>query len=191
MSNQEKKPSLSLLPKSGLWEAAAALTYGRDKHGRYAWKQGSHNLTELLDKALRHITQFADGEDYCSESKLLHLGSAAADLLIAIDVYHNQKHLDDRFETNKTLADVPAKTDFVDGVWTRYAKESIALAKQMQEPRTVAIPDYDIDSDNNTGGFLMLHLKSGMIIVKRDGSMTPVITDGTFAVPDGARIEWN
>ena len=94
MANKEKKPKLSLLPKAALWEAGKAFTFGQEKHGKYSWKENSHTLTECLDKTLRHVTQFLDGEDYDEESKCLHLGSALADLMIAVDLYTNNKEAD-------------------------------------------------------------------------------------------------
>jgi dUTP pyrophosphatase len=96
----EGKPRLSLIPKSATWAAAEAFTYGANKHSAYSWKQGSHTVTQMLDKALRHITLFQDGIDYDKESSLLHLGHALADIAICVDLFTNYSHLDDRFKRN-------------------------------------------------------------------------------------------
>lgn len=99
----EKKPRISLIPRSAIWATAEAFTYGASKHGDFSWKENSHTLTQMLDKALRHISQFSDGQDFDDDSKLLHLGSACADLCIAIDIFTNYKGLDDRFKKQEDL----------------------------------------------------------------------------------------
>jgi len=115
MSNKENKPRLSLIPKEALWSMGEAFTFGEVKHGTYSWRNDSHTLTEILDKAMRHIVQFSNGENVDEQSKVLHLGSALADLAIAVDLFYNSKHLDDRFKgsSKETKEEVQEDVDVI------------------------------------------------------------------------------
>lgn len=90
------KPRLSLIPKAALYECAAAMTAGADRYGLHNYRKGLP-VHALLDGALRHIAQFADGEDRDEETKSHHLGNAMANLAMAIWMHENKPELDDRF----------------------------------------------------------------------------------------------
>lgn len=93
----EGKPKLSLVPKSAIWGAAEALTYGMQKHGKYSFKENGFPYTDLADKVLRHMTEWLDGNDFDKETGFHQLHHAIADLAILIDVVHNNPQQDDRF----------------------------------------------------------------------------------------------
>lgn len=95
--NNPNKPRLSLIPKEALWQMAGALTYGEKHYGTYNWKKGI-NVTVLLDGALRHISQFLDGEDIDAGSNNPHLGNAMANLAMAIQLLKDMPDRDDRFK---------------------------------------------------------------------------------------------
>ncbi len=84
VKNDKQKPDLSILPLSFLTEVAKAMSYGANKYGRDNYKQGME-VTRFLSAALRHIYQYLEGEDIDSESGNLHLGHAAASILMAIE----------------------------------------------------------------------------------------------------------
>lgn len=112
----EGKPKLSLVPKSAIWGAAEALTYGMQKHGKYSFKENGFPYTDLADKVLRHMTEWLDGNDFDKETGFHQLHHAIADLAILIDVVHNNPQQDDRFhrsisddgftEIDETLVDM-------------------------------------------------------------------------------------
>lgn len=97
----EGKPKLSLVPKSAIWGAAEALTYGMQKHGKYSFKENGFPYTDLADKVLRHMTEWLDGNDFDKETGFHQLHHAIADLAILIDVVNNNSHQDDRFKKKK------------------------------------------------------------------------------------------
>lgn len=98
----EGKPKLSLVPKSAIWGAAEALTYGMQKHGKYSFKEQGFPYTDLADKVLRHMTEWLDGNDFDKETGFHQLHHAIADLAILIDVVHNNPQQDDRFHRRKS-----------------------------------------------------------------------------------------
>ncbi len=95
-----EKPRLSLIPKEALWALGKALTYGEVHYGTHNWRKGI-KISYLLDGALRHINEFNDGEDIDVKSQNLHLGNAMANLAMAIELYYNNKEMDDRFKRGK------------------------------------------------------------------------------------------
>lgn len=96
----DKKPRLSLIPREALWALGSALTYGEKHYGTHNWKNGI-KISYLLDGAMRHITQFTDGEDYDKDSKVHHLGAAMANLSFAITLHLTKPIWDDRHKGKK------------------------------------------------------------------------------------------
>lgn len=94
--NNPNKPTLSLIPKEALFEVGKALNYGAGHYGAHNWRKGLP-VSVLLDAALRHIVQFADGEKYDQESKSHHLASAIANLSFAIWTEQHKPEMDDRW----------------------------------------------------------------------------------------------
>ena len=60
--NDQAKPDLSLIPTDALWDIGRAFTYGKDKYGRHNFREGIE-VSRLLAAAMRHITQYNEGED--------------------------------------------------------------------------------------------------------------------------------
>lgn len=92
------KPRLSLIPKEALWELGKALTTGEKRYGSQNWR-GGIPLSILVDAAMRHMTQFIDGEDVDQQSQTHHLGCALANLSFAISLHKNNPECDDRYKT--------------------------------------------------------------------------------------------
>jgi len=115
--DNKNKPRLSLIPKSALYALGDAMTYGEKKYDAHNWRKGIP-LSYLLDAALRHIQQFNDGENYDEESKAHHLGSAMANLAMAIEMHLTNPDADDRYNkkqditvlTEEHLAEIARKT---------------------------------------------------------------------------------
>lgn len=95
-----EKPALAYIPKTALYEEGKAFVYGARKYEAWNYRNGIA-VTRTLSAALRHVYQFLDGEDVDDESGATHLGSARANLAMAIDTLTNHPGLDDRFKGKK------------------------------------------------------------------------------------------
>ena len=95
-----EKPDLSLIPKDAVWEIAKAFTYGGKKYGRHNFREGLH-ISRLLAAAMRHITQYNEGEDLDEESGNNHLAHAGAAICMAIFMHYNKPEMDDRWKNTK------------------------------------------------------------------------------------------
>ena len=94
--NDSNKPAISLIPKDFLEETAAVFTFGAAKYGKHNFKQGIE-ISRTIDAAFRHLLAFNEGQDLDSESKLSHLGHAAASIAMTIYNLKNNPQLDDRY----------------------------------------------------------------------------------------------
>lgn len=90
------KPRLSLIPKSALYEMGKAYTWGEKHYGSHNWR--GLKITFLLDAAMRHISEFNDGENYDERTGCHHLGNAMANLSMAIEIFNENKEADDRWK---------------------------------------------------------------------------------------------
>ena len=89
------KPDLSLVPREPLWELARVLMAGEKKYGRWNWQKGI-DINRLTAAAMRHITQFNDGENIDDETKTSHLMNACANLFFAYWMLHNKPEHDNQ-----------------------------------------------------------------------------------------------
>lgn len=92
-----QKPRLSLMPMEAMYDVGDALTYGETHYGTSNWKKGIP-VSYLIDAALRHLLQFASGEDLDKDSKCPHLGSAMANISFASWMMRHKKKMDDRMK---------------------------------------------------------------------------------------------
>ena len=93
------KPPLSLIPKSALYAEARVMAKGRDKYGAHNWREGM-NWSRVIDACMRHLQEFADGNDYDTGeggSGELHLANARCDLAFLIEYYEKRLGVDDRY----------------------------------------------------------------------------------------------
>jgi hypothetical protein len=94
------KPPLSLIPRLGLWAVGRVMGKGKVKYGAHNWR-GGMDWSRLLDAAQRHITAFADGEDFDDGeggTNELHLANAICCLLFLIEYYYRKIGNDDRYK---------------------------------------------------------------------------------------------
>lgn len=89
------KAPLSLIPRSALIEEAHVLAYGAGKYDLHNWRKGME-WSRLCDAILRHVTSFADGEDFDQESGLHHLAHARASCGFLIEYMESHPELDNR-----------------------------------------------------------------------------------------------
>ena len=158
MTDKKNKPRLSLIPNEALFQMGSALTYGEDKYGTFNFKKGI-KLSYLLDAAMRHISQFNNGEDNDLESGHSHLGHALANLAMCIDTHKNLPMFDDRYKAN---AQQPSKTGEV-------------LLPEVKVQTT----EMTIEED------AMMYIQAGATLYKLDGRIFNVDTAATFPVREG------
>lgn len=94
------KPDPTLICKDALWGISKAFSYGAKKYGRNNYKQGIE-MTRLLAAAMRHISQYNEGEDIDEESGNNHLFHAGAAICMAIYMHCNRPEMDDRYKNDK------------------------------------------------------------------------------------------
>lgn len=96
IKHDQGKPPLSLIPKESLWEIGRVLEFGAKKYSPYNWRKG-FDYSRLISAAMRHISQFNDGEDIDSETKLSHLAHAICCLMFLLEQQKLQYGNDDRY----------------------------------------------------------------------------------------------
>jgi hypothetical protein len=124
--NDSTKADLSLIPLVALEQMARAFMFGEKRYGRYNYTAGfdSHRL---IAAAMRHISQWQNGEDQDSESGASHLGHALASLAMLLHTMALGTNKDTRL--GKT---VPASTSgqmLVPGVCEVDEKGGVYLTK--------------------------------------------------------------
>lgn len=77
------KPRLDLLPSEALEAVAGVLAYGASKYSEFNWRKGML-WRKLLGSTLRHLFQWARGQDLDAESGLNHLAHASCDALMLL-----------------------------------------------------------------------------------------------------------
>lgn len=97
-----KKPPMSLVPPSAIVHIAKCMEDGAIKRSPYNWRKTQVSATQLLDKVLRHVYKYLDGQDTDEESGFLELAHAAADLCVLIDAAETTSLLDDRPKKGNT-----------------------------------------------------------------------------------------
>jgi len=90
------KPPLARLPWKGLRAVAAVMQYGNDKYGNYDNYRLGMEVSRNLSCAIRHISEYMEGEDNDQESKKSHLAHAAARLLFVLQNQADGTAEDDR-----------------------------------------------------------------------------------------------
>ncbi len=84
MKHDGGKPPVSLVPQALIYGAARAYGFGAQKYARYNYRLGIQ-ASRLLDAAMRHLTEVAEGKKVDEESGLHPLDHAAAALGMLMD----------------------------------------------------------------------------------------------------------
>lgn len=101
----ESKPDLSLIPPVSMLHEAMAMELGAFKYGPYNFRDTPVEARTYMAAAKRHIDNWLDGEEYCSDTKdaegnlmeLVHnLGAAKAGLGIVLDCLERGTLVDNR-----------------------------------------------------------------------------------------------
>lgn len=118
------KPNLHLVPPALIIHAAKAMENGAKKFGPYNWRVKKVRGTIYVSAALRHILSYLDGEDCADDSKVHHLGHAAACLGILLDAQETGNLIDDRPVKGAAAATIKRLTQ------TQPAEETIIVARK-------------------------------------------------------------
>lgn len=89
------KARTDLLPFDALDAVAQVLTYGANKYAARNWERGMA-WGRLLGAALRHLFEWARGNDFDPESKLPHLAHASCCCLMLLSLTLRGVGADDR-----------------------------------------------------------------------------------------------
>jgi hypothetical protein len=101
----DDKLRLELIPVEFLWLCGAVLTMGGIKYDAWNWFKG-FEWSRAYGAILRHLTAAWGKEDFDDESKLLHLGHAAVEIMFMVMFQIHGKGIDDRpIEPKFTQAD--------------------------------------------------------------------------------------
>jgi len=89
------KPRLDLIRPFPELKLAEVLTIGAEKYSDYNWCKGIQ-WSKIIGSYKRHLNSFEDGIDFDSETGLLHLQHAYANIHFLLEYYKTCPHLDDR-----------------------------------------------------------------------------------------------
>jgi len=92
------KPRMSDVPPVALFALGAAMSDGKDKYGRFNWRETGATSSVFYDAMMRHLTDWFNGEDYANDSGVNHLGHIMASCAILLDSKTHNCLNDDRGE---------------------------------------------------------------------------------------------
>jgi hypothetical protein len=92
------KPRISDVPPVALFALGAAMSDGKEKYGRYNWRETGSTSSVFYDAMQRHLNAWYSGEDYASDSKVHHLAHLMASCAILLDSQLHGSLNDDRYE---------------------------------------------------------------------------------------------
>jgi len=90
------KPRLSDVPPVALFALGAAMSNGKDKYGRFNWRETGSTASVFYDAMQRHLAAWYSGEDYADDSKVHHLAHLMASCAILLDSDLHKCMNDDR-----------------------------------------------------------------------------------------------
>ncbi len=90
------KPRLSDVPPVALFALGAAMSNGKDKYGRFNWRETGTTASVFYDAMQRHLAQWYSGENFADDSKVHHLAHIMASCAILMDSEFQGTLTDDR-----------------------------------------------------------------------------------------------
>lgn len=91
-----RKPSLTSLPLTAVFEASIATHLGATKYGPHNWRDIPVAASAYVAAAMRHLAQWWEGQDDDDESTVSHLAHAIASLAVLRDAQVCGTMQDDR-----------------------------------------------------------------------------------------------
>jgi len=101
------KPRLSDVPPVALFALGAAMSNGKDKYGRFNWRETGTTSSVFYDAMQRHLAQWYSGEDFADDSKVHHLAHIMASCAILMDSEFQGSLNDDRDTNGPSPLDKP------------------------------------------------------------------------------------
>lgn len=108
------KPRLDLVLgdfSNALWEVGKVGTFGANKYTDRGWQEVDNGIERYLSAMLRHYFKFKSGEEYDTESLLLHLSHLAWNSLAVLELYCKIKKARD---IAKDCSDIKSYIDTVE-----------------------------------------------------------------------------
>jgi len=90
------KPRISDVPPVALLALGAAMSDGKDKYGRFNWRETGSTSSVFYDAMMRHLLDWFNGENYAHDSKVHHLAHVMASCAIILDSDLHDSLNDDR-----------------------------------------------------------------------------------------------
>lgn len=90
------KPQLHLVPPSAMLHLSMAFHDGAHKYGPYNWRTDPVSATTYISAMQRHMLDYLDGEEFASDSGVMHLAHIMACCAILIDARECNTLIDDR-----------------------------------------------------------------------------------------------
>ena len=115
-----KKAPASTLPTGPMYEVALAMLEGARKYGRHNYRTLGVKASVYYDAALRHLTDWWEGEDIDEASGIHHLMKAAACLFIVRDSMLMENWIDDRPPQYPEKLDMPRLNKLSQEMITKY-----------------------------------------------------------------------
>lgn len=91
-----RKPALTSLPLTAVFEASIATQLGATKYGPHNWRDMPVAASAYVAAAMRHLAQWWEGQDDDDESTVSHLAHAIASLAVLRDAQVCGTMRDDR-----------------------------------------------------------------------------------------------
>jgi hypothetical protein len=92
---------MELLPARALWDVAKVMTFGANKYNDNNWRQPG-SLQRYIGSAMRHLNAMQRGEDFDSDTGLLHAAHLACNALFILEALLQGYWQDDRIKDTQT-----------------------------------------------------------------------------------------
>lgn len=97
-TDDSKKAPLAKLPWKALRAVSGVQQYGHGKYGDYYNYKKGMEVSRQISCAIRHLSEYMDGNDLDSESGHNHLAHAATRILFALENVIEGTTIDDRYK---------------------------------------------------------------------------------------------
>ena len=90
------KPNLALVPGATLIYLALGHEPGAAKYGAFNWRKNKVKTMTYIAAAMRHLTEWVDGQDRTHDTGQPHLAHALASLSVLVDAIETGNAIDNR-----------------------------------------------------------------------------------------------
>jgi hypothetical protein len=108
-TDDSNKPPLAMLPWAGLREVAYVQAYGHKKYKDFFNYRKGMEVSRNISCAMRHLSEYMDGQDLDAESGRLHVAHAACRLLFLLQNLKDGTAIDDRYKNEPPTTIIPQK----------------------------------------------------------------------------------